>query len=351
MNTGTTISIILAIFAFIFIIGLCIGSFLNVVILRALSNESIVFPASKCPKCNHTLKWWHNIPVISYILLRGKCGFCKDKISIQYPIVELLTGVLFVGTFIKFFIAPLEYGNLTLGNFMNTIYAWIVVSLFVVLAGTDIKEKVVFDKHTYSLVGIGLLYSIIITVIAIVYSYQTTGQFPLNTSFLIHNRITYSILGIILGVVIMEVLARLGYLFAGTRAFGEGDTFIAAGIGAIFGYQRVIPALFLSLLIQFIITLPIFIKKLWTNKDYSTIGALTGFISYAIVFGILQNHGYLYNNLILIGTTIPFVAIGLYTCFRILRGIKENSENMMYLPFGPAMVMAALLMLIFLKYF
>ena len=73
------------------IIGLCFGSFFNVVILRSLSNESIVFPGSKCPNCEHKLFWWHNIPVLSYIILRGKCYFCKEKISIQYPVIELAT--------------------------------------------------------------------------------------------------------------------------------------------------------------------------------------------------------------------------------------------------------------------
>ena len=71
------------------IVGLCLGSFYNVVILRSLTGESIVFPGSKCPKCQNKLKPWHNIPVISYLFLRGKCAFCKEKISIQYPIISL----------------------------------------------------------------------------------------------------------------------------------------------------------------------------------------------------------------------------------------------------------------------
>ena len=66
----------------VFLIGLCIGSFLNVVALRGLSGESIAFPASKCPSCQKPLKWWHNIPVISYLFLRGKCAFCKEKITL-----------------------------------------------------------------------------------------------------------------------------------------------------------------------------------------------------------------------------------------------------------------------------
>ena len=93
---------LLMILFFVFCIGTVIGSFLNVVILRAFSGESIVLPPSKCPKCGNKLKWWHNIPIISYILLRGKCYFCHEKISIQYPIIEFITGLVFLAVFIKF---------------------------------------------------------------------------------------------------------------------------------------------------------------------------------------------------------------------------------------------------------
>ncbi len=81
--------------ALFFIIGLCVGSFLNVVIIRVPKEESIVFPASHCVKCNKALKFYHNIPLISWIFLGGKCAFCKEKISIQYPIIELLSGLIF----------------------------------------------------------------------------------------------------------------------------------------------------------------------------------------------------------------------------------------------------------------
>jgi leader peptidase (prepilin peptidase)/N-methyltransferase len=69
------------------LIGLLIGSFLNVVIIRVPKEENIAFPSSHCIKCNHPLKWYHNIPVFSWIFLKGKCAFCGEKISIQYPIV------------------------------------------------------------------------------------------------------------------------------------------------------------------------------------------------------------------------------------------------------------------------
>lgn len=81
-------------FVVIFIIGLLFGSFFNVVIWRTPRNESIISPPSHCPKCNKKIAWWENIPVISYLLLQGKCSKCKEKISIIYPLIELTTGLI-----------------------------------------------------------------------------------------------------------------------------------------------------------------------------------------------------------------------------------------------------------------
>src|SRR5574344_1162955 len=143
----TIIELFLIIALVIFVLGLCIGSFLNVVVLRSLSNESIVWPRSKCPKCQKQLKWYHNIPVLSFIFLRGKCAFCGEKISIQYPLVELFTGVLFVLIFLKF------------GLGFNALSMAIVSALMIVLAVTDLKEKIIFDIHAYILAAIGLIYN------------------------------------------------------------------------------------------------------------------------------------------------------------------------------------------------
>ncbi len=85
----------------IFIIGICIGSFLNVVIYRVPKGENIAYPPSHCPKCNAFIKPWHNIPIISYIFLKGKCAYCGEKISFRYPAIEFLTGVIAVLVFQK----------------------------------------------------------------------------------------------------------------------------------------------------------------------------------------------------------------------------------------------------------
>ncbi|HIP41474.1 MAG TPA: prepilin peptidase, partial [Campylobacterales bacterium] len=91
----------LSIVIFIFIFGILIGSFLNVVIYRIPKGESIVFPSSKCQSCQTPLKWYHNVPIFSWLFLRGKCGFCSEKISVQYPLIELATGIIAVTLFYK----------------------------------------------------------------------------------------------------------------------------------------------------------------------------------------------------------------------------------------------------------
>ena len=109
------------------IIGLCLGSFYNVVILRSLSGESIVFPPSKCPKCGHKLYFWHNIPILSYIILRGKCYFCKESISIQYPVIEFITSVFFAFAYLKF------------GLNLTAIFVMIWLSCLLIMTVTDLK--------------------------------------------------------------------------------------------------------------------------------------------------------------------------------------------------------------------
>lgn len=232
----------LYVFFWICIIGLCFGSFFNVVILRSLSNESIVFPPSKCPKCGNKLKWWHNIPVLSYILLRGKCGFCKEKISIQYPIVEIVTMILFGASFLRY------------GLSLDTIFCIFWCSCLVIMTGTDIKEKLV-DCNIAIAMGVS----------GIIFNTLHTGWY----GFII------SIIGILIGIIVMEIVARAGYLFAGTRAMGEADTYVAGALGGIFGLQIYMPLL-LSLMASMIFILPVFFYNQFkaNNKLVCILGVL-----------------------------------------------------------------------------
>lgn len=287
----------------IFITGLCIGSFLNVVILRGLSKESIVFPPSKCPKCQHALKWWHNIPLLSYVLLRGKCYFCHEKISPQYFVVELLTGLLFTGIYFKF------------GLSINMILMLIIFSLFIVMTVTDLKEKVIFDIHSLLLVIFGLIFS------------------------LANHNLQNSIIGILEGVLIMELFASLGYVFVKSRAFGVGDTFIAGGLGAIFGWYPLLFVLLLSLIVQALITLPLYIKKLYKGKDYRTIISLALFLIIITGYKLISMVKDI-NVMLLYALTILVVISGLYCVRQVTHNIKSATDAII-LPFGPAMFISA----------
>jgi len=196
-------------------VGLCMGSFFNVVILRSLSGESIVFPSSKCPKCGNSLKPWHNIPVLSYLFLRGKCAFCRGSISIQYPIIELITMGLFVYSFINF------------GISLKTFFAIIICSILLIMSVTDIREQLVDCNLAIGLAIIGILYN-----------------------WLVNNTQVDSIFGLFLGVIIMEIISRLGYFLKKGRVFGEADTYVIGALGACFGVFGVLKILIYTLIVS-----------------------------------------------------------------------------------------------------
>ena len=321
----------------VFCFGAVIGSFLNVVILRAFSGESIVMPPSKCPKCNNKLKWWHNIPILSYILLRGKCYFCHEKISIQYPIVEFITGILFVLAFIQYGIYP------------NVLFAFAVISILIVLSVTDIKEKVIFDGHAYALIAIGLIYNFLLTAIYIFNQvFNTFSGFHITKEWLMSDPLTSSILGLILGVVVMEIVARIGYLIAGQKAFGEGDSFIAAGLGAVFGWVNVILIIVLAVLMQAIVILPIFLKNQFKAKHFDTIISFAAVMLLLLIFKILDVKTEILSNFVVsIIAILIILTAAIIAIFNILKRIKSEEDNFTVLPFGPALSFAGLLLLLF----
>ena len=138
---------------FIFLLGLIIGSFLNVVILRINTGRSIATGRSKCAHCSRVLKWYELVPVFSYLALGGKCRTCKASISRQYPLVELVTGITFVVLYIVTMVRP-GFTWLTLVSF---VFTCVVASLLMVLTVYDIKHKIIPDKIVYSFIALSFL--------------------------------------------------------------------------------------------------------------------------------------------------------------------------------------------------
>lgn len=285
------------------VVGLCLGSFFNVVILRSLSNESIVFPASKCPKCNHKLYFWHNVPVLSYIMLGGKCYFCKEKISIQYPIVELFTMFLFGATFVKF------------GIDIKTIFVLFWLSCFVIMTGTDLKAKLVDCNIAIAMGVTGILYNFI--------QHGVSG-------------VIASLIGLVLGAVVLELIARSGYLVAGTRAMGEADTYVAAAIGAIVG-KDILFVLAYALIASMIFIVPMFLYNQFKNDNKKTCILSILFVLAVMTFKLLwQNYWAL----------VALIITGAMLAISILKNIKQE-ENRNYLPYVPALAVGALYYMFF----
>ena len=301
---------------FVFVIGLCIGSFLNVVALRAFTGESIVLPASKCPKCGAKIRPYDNIPVLSWLILGGKCRDCKNSISIQYPIVEFITGIGFLGFyfhFSKFFIdTDIIWRNAILLPFFLILFC-----LAIVISITDIKEKVVFDVHTISLAVVIVLFQFM------------GGNFK------------EAIIGLVIGALSMEILSGISWLLVKKRAFGTGDSYIAASMGALLGVKMFFVALVVAVVIQALCIIPALIKKLYVGGEYKVLVTAAMFIA-LVGFYKLPYFTTLSNEILEYVFVILMKIVGFYLC-RLMLTIKSLKENPTYWPFGPSLLIAMFL--------
>lgn len=194
------------------LLGLCIGSFLNVAILRIPKDESISFPSSHCTSCLHTLKWYHNIPLLSWIALRGKCAFCHAPISAQYPLIEALSALLYLVVFY-------HSGSLFQALLIGTIFA-----LLLALSLIDLRYKAVPDM--LSLPALFLSFGVNLPLSSLQHGLIFFGAFALL-------RITLS-----------SLLKK--------EVMGEADSIIAGIIGALLGVTLGLFAIYLSAVIALI---------------------------------------------------------------------------------------------------
>lgn len=313
------------------ITGLLIGSFLNVVALRLLSEESIVFPNSKCPKCSKPIKWYDNIPVLSYILLGGKCRNCKEKISIQYPIVEATTGLLFLAIFL--------IGGFTL----KTISLWILVSALIVITLTDLKEQVIFDITSIPLIPLGLIYNFF----DIGHSGLGTRVIHLagiNSSITLNEAFISALIAAIFGALFFEIISRIGVLMVGQRAFGEGDSIIAAALGAWFGWPMIAAIIIMSFIFQVIIGIPVILHNMYKDKDFKSLG-FTCLLLFSVFIPLIGRSLSLTDTLTgaLSVTILSFLCAGIGV-YVILNKAKER-QSFTFLPFGPALVAGGLVVM------
>ena len=203
--------------ALFFALGSAFGSFLNVCILRIPAGLSIIRPPSRCPRCLSPIRWWQNIPILSYFLLRGRCGRCGKSISWQYPMVETLTGLYFALSFGVFQEEPLRLG-------------WILVLGFVCIAlsGIDFMTLTLPDKIVFPFMALAFFFA------------------PLNPWLGAgwRERIWEMTLGFVVSGGTLWVISWLGALFLKKEAMGGGDIKLLATLGAALGWERALEGLF-----------------------------------------------------------------------------------------------------------
>ncbi len=195
---------------FVFMFGTLIGSVLNVLILRIPLDQSVSFPASHCMSCNTPLRAWHNVPVFSWLFLRGKCGFCGTKISIQYPIIEILSGLIFLFSTLKF------------GMSFQGAGVALTFALLLALSMIDFRYKMVPDSLNLAALTVA------------VFSVSSLQQLGYNVTNALLFAGAFSLLRFYLSYAIKK------------EAMGEADIMIAATIGALLGVELGIAAVFLG---------------------------------------------------------------------------------------------------------
>jgi leader peptidase (prepilin peptidase)/N-methyltransferase len=191
---------------YIFLLGLCVGSFLNVCIFRIPAGRSIVRPASACPGCGASIRWYDNIPVLSYLILRGRCRHCRIGISARYPMVELLTAFSALAVWLNF------------GWSAQTPIYFLFIAALLAITFIDIDHRIIPDEISLPGIPIGFALSFLLP--------QVRWYDPL--------------LGILIGGGSLFTVAWVYQLLTGKEGMGGGDVKLLAMIGAFIGWQGVL---------------------------------------------------------------------------------------------------------------
>lgn len=210
------------IFTIIFILGASIGSFLNVVIYRIPAELSLLHPPSRCPQCQHRLKPHDNVPIFGWLWLKGRCRYCRVRISPRYPLIEATTGGLFLATFWQF------------GLSWFTVSVWLLLSWLLALSFIDLDTLTLPNGLTQSGLIVGLVVQAGVPLLE-------TGQ----GTEAIQGLLT-GVIGAVLGIWIFDGIGLLGSVLLGQTAMGGGDGKLAALLGAWLGWQGMLLSSFLA---------------------------------------------------------------------------------------------------------
>ena len=228
-----------------FAVGLLIGSFLNVCILRIPQGTFWASARSQCPTCQQVIPAWFNIPVLSFLWLRGRSRCCQTRISWQYPVVELLTGILFAFIYTRFPFWEFSTFYFSISNLIRFFHGVIFFSVLLVCLGIDMRHHIIPDVLSLPMILLSV---------------------PV---FLVHPELTWksSLIGIVAGGGVIYLIAWSYFLIRKEEGIGFGDAKLLAAIGGWLGYQAVLPTLLLASVIGSILGIGIvFFQAVGTRK-------------------------------------------------------------------------------------
>jgi leader peptidase (prepilin peptidase)/N-methyltransferase len=249
--------------AAIFAYGLCFGSFLNVCIYRLPLGKSVVTPRSSCPHCGDMIPLYHNVPVVSWLVLRGKCRACKQPISPRYLVIELLTGLLFLGCYAHF--------GLTLAALKCAVLGYLLLGLIF----TDAETKLLPDAMTLPGLALGIAFSLVVPV-----NDLASRIIPGMVSPAMRSEISWriwslsdSLLGAAVGASFLYGAAAIYLRARGVEGMGFGDVKLMALIGAFLGVKLTVLTIFASSLAGSLFglstVLAVWMKRLRRNKAHN----------------------------------------------------------------------------------
>ena len=215
---------------YVFAIGAAIGSFLNVCIGRWPEGMSVVRPRSRCPKCGHQIKASENVPILSWLMLRGRCSNCHQPISIQYPIVELLVALLWLAAFLQL--------GMTFTAFRVAVFATVLLGISI----TDAKHFLIPDGFTV----FGLFFVLLTSFVALYLGGSEPFARPWD-----------AIIGMCVGAGAISIVGWLGEVWLKRPAMGFGDVTLMAVVGAAVGPTRALLTIFIAAVIAPIVLLGI----------------------------------------------------------------------------------------------
>ena len=224
-------------YIFVFLFGAAIGSFLNVVIHRVPNEESIVFPNSACPKCGSAIKAYDNIPILSWLLLRGKCRNCKEPISARYPLVELLTALIFV----------LVYWRIGFTPFLPVVLVFAAVMIALIFI--DAEHMILPNVITYPLLIFAVLVRLLFPLLLTTNYFSDLAGEPIVRMLgypLWVRSLAGALLGALAGGGSLWLVGEIWKRLRGVEAMGLGDVKMMFGVGALLGWRLSLFAIFIG---------------------------------------------------------------------------------------------------------